>query len=273
MNFDQIYNIFFNFYVEASFVAFLRIGLCSFTLFYLTYTLKNLWNFSSPHGLFPYKDYIKNKQPSLYNYNFFGNNKIGHLILFSSTYLFALCSMIGFLTNLSLLFLLITISKNAGDSFFRLGIFCLMVIDCGSKYSLDYLIGISSNKEFVNAWSLRLMQIFICSIYLFSSIYKLSDKYWINGDIIRNIISSETYGRRVFFRLFDNIYISKLISRMIVIYQFFSPLLFLIDETRYFAIIFGIFMHIGISIFMKIGAFGQIPIFFLLTFYSDLFNK
>jgi hypothetical protein len=256
MYLQQIYNFFFDFNIHASFAAFLRISFCGFCLFYLISSYKDLWNFSAPNRYFPWNEYIKHRECSIYNFKIFGNQKVSHFIIFISCYIFGITSIFGFLTKFSLILFFISyisiqtrafiLTKSAAESYLKLGLFALLFIDCGARYSIDNLIGIASNKEIVDGWALRILQIFTCSIYFFSANYKLQDKYWVNGQAIKNVIFSPLFGRRILLNIFKNNQICKIMGYSVICYQFFSPFLFLINELRIFGIIFGILLHLGI---------------------------
>jgi hypothetical protein len=109
-------------------------------------------------------------------------------------------------------------------------------------------------------------------IYFWSSIYKLRDNYWLNGSAVKNAIASPIWGKRWFLKFWSANLVSKTITCSVLIFEYFAPALFFIKETRNFAIIYAIFMHLFITIFMRIGYFGPIMIISIMSFCNDFFK-
>jgi hypothetical protein len=216
-------------------------------------------------------------------FNLFPKSKLFHKLIFVLFFIFGIFSIIGFITNISLLIFTIafisiqsrifTIIITGGDCIIRMMLFALIFIDCGSRYSIDGFLGWSSNLEYIDGWTIRLLQINICIIYLFSAIAKLNDKTWLGGNTVKYAIYSGTWGRRLFLNLRLKEWIWKSLTWSVLLFEYFAPILFGISELRIFAIIFGICFHLGTTIFMTIGSFGPIMILALLSFCNQYFIK
>jgi hypothetical protein len=165
------------------------------------------------------------------------------------------------------------IQSNGGEYVARILLLCLALTNCGSTYSIDQLIGLSNNHTIVNGWAIRLLQINVAVIYFFSAIYKLRDKYWaVNATIIRNVMWSPSWGRRWCLKFFAIPFVYKSLAYSTSVFEYFAPLIFFIPETRILAMLAGIALHLGITIFMRIGYFGPIMVIADLGFADQLFK-
>ena len=283
MSIQDIYNFFFEYKIQASFAAVLRILYCSFPMLWFLSIIKDCWEFSKPDGIFNAKKYSElSMQFSLFDPFLF--SKFFHKLIFILFFIFGVTSIIGLFTNISLIIFFIAFASiqsrifpiiaTGGDSIIRMMLISLMFIDCGAKYSIDNLLGFSSNSEIIDGWTLRLLQLNLCIIYLLSAIVKLKDQEWINGNVVKYSIFCARWGRKIVFKLPLNKnleLIFKLLTWSIIFYEYFSFPLFFISELRPFAIIFGIFFHLGTILFMRIGAFGPIMVLALLSFANQYF--
>jgi hypothetical protein len=245
---------------------------------------KDAWNFSRNDSIFnskSYKDFCNSHYPQISLFNYF-ESALAQKIIFICFFVFGVFSAIGLLTNVSLfIFLICLISIQSrifpilftgGDSIARLLVLCLLFTDCGSKYSVDSLIGISTNHEQVDGWAIRLFQINIAFIYFWSSLYKLNDTYWTEGTAIRNAIISKLWGKQICVKYFTIPIVSKSLTYSVLIFEYFAPVLLLVPDTRIFASFFAVLMHLGISIFMRIGYFGPIMAISAFSFMNSLFK-
>jgi Vitamin K-dependent gamma-carboxylase len=283
---QNIINFFLHYDVHASFCAFLRFISCSFLVFCLFWARKDAWNFSKPDGVFDIKTYKKfaNKDvyPMVSLFDYF-TSSTSHAIIFYSYFIFGIFAAVGFLTNISLLLFFILlysmqnrimiIQSNGGEYVARIIVLCLALTNCGSLYSVDHLLGLSNGHKIVDGWAIRLIQLNIVVIYFFSAMYKLRDKYWVDkATIIRNCMYSPVWGKRLFLKFFSIPLVYKTLAYSTVAFEYFAPLLFFIPETRILSMLAGISLHLGISIFMRIGYFGPIMIIADLSFADQLFK-
>ena len=285
ISFTDIYNFLFNYQIYSEFAAFLRIISVGYLIFCLAWFYKDAWAFSSLDGPFgdkDYKNFSRNIYPQFSLFDYFSNQNFAQKFIFTNFFIFGFLSIVGLFTNISLfLFLIMMISiqsrifpiiYSAADSIARILITCLFITDCGSQYSIDNILGISSNQDIINGTGIRVLQISICMIYFWSSIYKLRDKYWLNGDTTKNAIASPIWGKRWCLKFWSANLVSKIITCSVLIFEYFAPALFFIKETRNFAIIYAICMHLFITIFMRIGYFGPIMILSIISFCNDFFK-
>jgi hypothetical protein len=196
-------------------------------------------------------------------------------------FVFGFFSMIGFLTNVSIFLFavfFISIQSRAFPAFFsggdvisRVILLGLFLTDCGSRYSIDNMLGISSDKYFVDGLGIRTVQLTILLGYFMTGIHKLKYDCWASGQAILYSIFSGLWGRRINLKILKNKFIYKCLGYSILFLEIFNPILFLIKETKDVALFLSILLHIGIIIFMRIGFFGPIMLIALMFFTDKYF--
>jgi hypothetical protein len=281
----DIYNFFFEYKISSYFAAILRVLYCGYFFFSFLYIFKYIIIFSDPKGPYSTNFYLNAniKQTSLFNLKNLRESKLAQIIILFLFIVSGITSIFGFFTNLSILIFLLTYASlqaradmilySDADVFARVMLFSLLLIDCGSKYSIDYLLGMSSNLEMIDGWSLRIIQLTIIGAYFTSAIQKTKDTYWLQGVALRNAALSVAWGRRIFKKFFLNLFIAKTLNYGTICFQLFSPILFLIKETRPFAILFSIGLHLGMLVFLRIWFFAPTVILALLSFCNQYFTK
>ncbi|NBP57052.1 hypothetical protein EBU71_11080, partial [bacterium] len=210
MSFDSIYNFFFNYYLPIEYVAGIRVLTYSWFVGYWAYRFKDFYLYSKPDGFYGYNAWQLFKQERacysyLYAFDFIAKSNFMHKFLFATFFVSGMAAAVGFLTNISSVIFwlaLISISQRilyingcAGDLFAKTVTFCLMFVDSGSKYSIDSMLNISSNLEYVDAWTFRLVQIALCTCYFFSAWHKIEDKPWIDGEAFKFSLLSKNWCR------------------------------------------------------------------------------
>jgi hypothetical protein len=281
----QIIDFFLNYKVSADLCALLRFLTYSYFVFCLIWIRKDAHIFSEPNGPFSTKHFIDHsttqiKQITLFS---FFNSSLARDIIFCLFYISGIFSAIGFLTTVSMIVFYITfvsiqsrisvIIYGASDNVARIVLFCLLLTNCSSTYSVDHLIGLSSGAPIVDGWAIRLLQIHLVFIYLWCATHKLDDGWWRRGAIVRNVLYSPTWSRRVFLDVFKLPFIYKPLCYGTVMLEYMGPLFLLVSETRIIAMLVFISFHAGITIFTRVGFFGPIMIIADLSFANQLFIK
>lgn len=282
MSLSSIYNFFFNYYLPIEYVAGIRFITYSWFILHWIYRFKDFYLYSKPDGFYGYNAWrhFKIDRPSynyLYAFDFIAKSKIVHNFLFIGFFIFGIFAAVGFLTTISsFLFWIFFISISqrilyingcAGDLFAKTITFCLMLVDSGSKYSIDSILNISSNLDYVDAWSFRLVQIGLCACYFFSGWHKLQDKAWLDGEGFRFSLLSKNWCRadQWFIPNFiRNMYIKFIETRSVyLIGNYFTiygellvPFLYMVPELRIFGFILAAFFHISCTVFLRLGHFG-----------------
>jgi hypothetical protein len=285
MSIIHLVDFFLHYQVKTSFTAFLRVITCGYITFFIAWIIKDALYFSHPNKIFSGKDYIsinKNKCGQISLFNIFPDSILAQKLIFILFFVFGVMSTIGLFTNISILFFSIffisiqsrifPIVSTGGDSISRMLLLALLFTDCGSKYSLDYLLKISSNLSTVDGFGIRVIQMTVCGAYFTSALFKINDYFWVRGEALRNAMFSLNWGRRLFINFFNKQIVYKPMNYSIMFFQLFSPILFYLKETRLLAIIFGILMHLGIIIFMRLGFFGPIMVISVMYFTNQYFK-
>lgn len=290
--FFKLYQDIFNFEVSALFAAFLRITIISFPLVWTLFNLKNILFYSNPNKFFRSEYYLKFFNYEPYNFSLFKifNSEYSQQIILSLFFIFGLFSILGFLTNISIfIFLIIYISiqnriviieDSNGNAVIRVMLLSLLFTDCGSKYSIDRIIGISSNLDYINGWGIKLFQFYFSFIYLAASIEKLKDRFWRNGSALKNILLNPYWGRTCVtkFNIFRFAVCNKklgfILCYLVIFLEFFIPPLLYFSSFRIFSIIFLIMFNIAISMFIRMGFLFPTPVMLLgiLFFINSYFN-
>jgi hypothetical protein len=286
ISYNDIYNFFCNYTINSNYLAFLRIITCGYIISFYLFLIKDCFAFIDPNGIFSYSDYKKFSTyqfPQISLYNIIGNSKIFSYGILYAFFLSGILSTIGLLTTFSLwIFLICMISiqnrvtvlvLSGGDIIGRLLILALCLIDSGSKFSVDNILGISTDLNKVDGWTIRLVQITVVFGYFVSSLRKLNDYYWLSGQAIRNAISSHLWGQKIKLRLFTNKFLCTAVNYCVLLFQLMSPVIFLIKETNFLVILFGIVLHASIIIFLRIGFFGPIMLISIMYFCNEYFNS
>lgn len=282
LSFKNFYDFFFDYNISSHTAAGLRIAVYSFYLIHWAYRFKDFFLFSKPDGFYPtksWKEYRVYRQiiPYLYGIKFLENSTFYHKCLYFGLFFFGLCSAIGLLTNISsFLFFLcfITLSMRimfingcAGDLFAKVMTFSLIFVDTGSVWSLDSLLGISSNLKIVDAWSFRLVQLHLITCYIYSAYHKLEDYSWSKGNAFKQSVFSKNWCRidqwffpnflrEPYISFFQNRLVGKLGNLATVFGEFFTGFFYLFSETRYLAMSMAIMFHLGTIVFLRLGHFG-----------------
>lgn len=261
---------------SAAWLGVIRISICAFLLFGFTFIIRDAWCFLNPNGIFGGGDYVKFCRifPQYSIFNYYPNSIYARYIVVVFFYLSGLFSLFGLFTQFSLfVFLVCVISLQsrlapliytAADSIVRSLLLCLMFTNCGAAFSLDVFLGRVASVEFVDGWAVRVFQVFICMVYFGAAVPKLVDRFWLSGEAVRNAALSPMWGKRFLMPLFCKY--TKGMAVGCLIYEYFAPIFLMIKETALSAVIFGVFFHAGIAIFLRVGCFGPVMCISLLFF-------
>lgn len=278
----DIHNFFFNYYISSTFIGAYRILTVLVLFIYLLYIYKDLVNFSKYDGIFPYKDF---KTYCLCNFSkfnifyYYDNYNLNYIIIYLF-FISGIFSIIGLFTNISLLLFIFCLQSlqhrispilsSGGDIIANVILYCLFFIDSGAGLSIDSLL---FNKDvYVNAWSIRLIQITISFGFMFAGIIKFSSNSWRQGEAIKNAMLFTTWSKNKFKKLFKCKIIYLTINYSVVMYQIFSPIFFWTPNLTIFGIIIGVTLHFLMILNLKIGYFGPITIVAILSFLANYFR-
>ena len=181
--------------------------------------------------------------------------------------------------------------KNGGDDVLQLGIFLLLLSPCGMALSLDARRlrrrGLLTGPAWVPPWSLRLVQIQVCLIYLTTGLIKLKGDTWMREDVpltfggtfpfcswltgtwwdgssVYWLYNSTTMSRWSYAQFPVPFWVTAVQTYASVWFETLFSFLMLHRWTRRFALAFGVLFHLGIYLTVEVGWFG----FYMLSFYA-----
>ena len=179
----------------------------------------------------------------------------------------------GLLTRTSILFAFLTVMSfhnrnifilNSSDLVLRNLLFFMLFTPSGEAYSLDRLIkkmrGVAPAIPLERApWGLRLMQIQFCMIYIATVMFKMKGSYWADGTAIYIATRLDEFVRMP-LPLLNNLFIIKMLTWGTLVVEFALGTLVWIKELRYWVLLAGIGLHMGIEVVMNIPMFEWVMI-------------
>jgi predicted DCC family thiol-disulfide oxidoreductase YuxK len=188
--------------------------------------------------------------------------------------------MIGLFTRISAIVLYLTLISfshrdpvvlNSGDSFLRIASFFTIFSQAGAAYSIDRLIRIARGKEhgppqFVAPWAQRLIEVQVCYVYLYTFIWKAMGPMWLNGIALYYTSRLSEFWRFPLPYVFEHLWTIKLATWGTLALEFSLGVLVWIKELRYWVLLGGVVLHLGIDYTMNIPLFAPIMMSSYITF-------
>jgi hypothetical protein len=273
---------FFDYQVSSVHLALMRIGCVATIAGYLFHQRNDLLRFMAPDG--PFSETAWNQQtarfPQIALNQWFPNNRKLPQVVFTTMMISGFCSLTGLITQFSLIvFLLCVISIQSraflllfsgGDSVARMVLLCLILSDSGATWSVDAWLR-SQSSDLVSGWPMRLLQIYVCTIYWNATRYKIHMPCWTRGHAARDAAMSGLWSRRIEQVWFKSDLLSIWASRSVLFFEATAPFTFWIRELTLPTFFLGVILHAGVWIFLRIGYFGPIMIVALFSFAGSLF--
>jgi hypothetical protein len=185
--------------------------------------------------------------------------------------------------------------NNGGDALFRSGLFYLMLMPSGKVWSLDYLwrrwwaagkahrMGVPlapPRPIYVPPWSLRLAQIQICMVYLFTGLVKFMVDFgtrdwlhndWIDGQAVYWVLNDLSLNRFTYESFPIPRVICALLSWLTLIFEIGFPLFVCFRVLRPWLLLGGVAFHLGIWFHTEVGFFSLVTISWYPLFLSGEF--
>jgi hypothetical protein len=237
----------------------------------------SLWShlevFWGPEGLLSLTHSIERTREyriNLFSY-FPADPRVGQL--FALAHLMAAFGMVfGFFTRTSIavaFFTLVTFHNrnylilNSSDVILRNMVFFLFFTPCGELYSVDNWIrrarGLMQTPMERAPWALRLAQLQFCTVYLATVLYKIKGGYWADGTAIYIATRLDEFVR-VPLAMLNNMMVIKFLTWSTLIVEFALGTLVWVKDVRYWILLAGVGLHIGIEVSMNIPLFEWIMI-------------
>ena len=148
----------------------------------------------------------------------------------------------------------------------------LMLGPCGARYSLDRLwrIRAGGSSDVPDSWSanlaIRLIQLHMCSMYLFAGLGKLEGVTWWTGESIWLSIANTGYQSIDVTWLGHFPWLLHLLAHSTVFFELFYPFLIWPRFTRPWLLATAIGMHLFIALCMGMITFGLVMLIGNLAF-------
>lgn len=149
--------------------------------------------------------------------------------------------------------------ENNGDVARAILLLYLVLTPCGAAWSLDRWrerrrTG-DDRPAFVHPWPLRLLFLQMILMYFFNGAYKLFGADWREGSSLYYVLASPVLSRVSYAEFPAPIWLTRLASHIVLIWELGFPLWVAMRWTRIPALIIGVLFHIGIWMSMELGFF------------------
>lgn len=263
-------------------LAMFRILWCSMLFIYFLFDVGNIENLYGPHAVLSLKT-VEAQFPHahLNLFNIIGNSH-ETLYLFFGVYGIALIlSIIGFHTRLSLITVLCCMVSlhhrniwvtSSSETLMRIMMILLVCSPCGHSLSVDAFLGRTKNQYKKDRdwapWALRLMQIQISVVYIWTVWQKLKGETWFDGTAVYYATRFESMKNLPVPYLLDNLAMLKMLTWGTLIIEMALGILVWIKEFRIPVIVLGILFHLGIEYTMCIPFFEWVMIICLTIYFT-----
>lgn len=153
---------------------------------------------------------------------------------------------------------------NSADIVIRNFLFLMFFAPCGDIFSIDRWIqkrrGIFAGPpEEKSGWALRLLQIQFSIIYISTVMFKMKGEYWADGTAVYVATRLDEFVR-VPLELLNNLAVIKFLTWSTLVVELALGTLVWFREWRYWVLIAGVGLHLGIELVMNIPMFEWIMI-------------
>ncbi|HEX7861335.1 MAG TPA: HTTM domain-containing protein [Verrucomicrobiae bacterium] len=188
------------------------------------------------------------------------------------SFLAAITMTLGLFTRTSTIIMYLTLITlhhrnplvlNSGDTFLRIATFFMMFAPAGAALSLDRLLRIARGKESGEPaprapWAQRLIQWQLAFVYIYAFVWKAMGSMWLSGTAVYYTSRIPEFWRFPVPYVFEHVWTIKLWSWMTLIIELALGTLVWIKEFRYWVLLAGVLLHLGIDYSMNIPLFGYI---------------
>ncbi len=168
---------------------------------------------------------------------------------------------------------------NGGDDLLRAGLFYLMFSPAGAVWSLDARPRLLKMPLIrIPPWSVRLMQIQLALVYLFTGLVKLSGPYfdeegrliqdWLTGEAVYWVLNDVAVARWPYAWFPVPLLVCRLLSWATLAFELGFPFLVLFRRVRPWLLLAGLAFHLGIWVQTEVGWFSQVSMCWYVLFLS-----
>lgn len=263
-------------------IALFRILWGLLLLVYFLNDLGNVQAFYGPHAILSFETVkAQFSYPHANVFQFLGNSNSTVYFLQFLLGLATLSMILGFYTRFSVFLTLILMTSfhqrniwllSSSEVLLRLVTLYLFFSPCGHSLSLDALIGrrfgtFQKTRDWA-PWALRLIQIQIAVVYLWTVWHKLKGETWFDGTAVYYATRLESMKNFEMSWLLDSMSGLRLMSWGTLILETALGAMIWFKEFRRPLILMGILFHLGIELTMSIPFFEYVMIVLLLSYFS-----
>lgn len=176
------------------------------------------------------------------------------------------CNLVGWLLLLSIQRHIPYILDGA-DLVERVIGFWLLFVDSGAALSLDVRFGRRRPALTVPAFPVRLVQLQLAAIYLFTALYKIND-VWLGGTAMMRVLHMHEFVRPWSLPLVHYPTLLRLLTYVVPPTEITIALLLVTPwrATRRLALVAAYGLHVGILVLLRVGLFSPVMMCTLLIF-------
>lgn len=268
-------------------MAIFRVFWCSMLLIAALFDFQNINDFYGPHAILSLAT-VKSQFAVLHLniFHLFNASYEFVYILFGIYVLALISSILGFYTRTSLIVALIAMVSfhqrniwflSSSELLMRLTMILLVCSPCGHAYSIDSLLGrkfpLFKKERMWSPWALRLIQIQLAVVYVWTFWHKLKGDTWFDGTALYYATRLDAMKNFPVPFILDWLPAIKLMTWMTLVLELALGTLIWFKEFRKPLIILGIGFHLSIEYMMSIPFFEIVMILLLITFIEPVSVK
>jgi hypothetical protein len=160
---------------------------------------------------------------------------------------------------------------NGGDYLVRNGLYFLVLSPAGAVWSIDNILRRRlwgrrvDSPVLIPPWSVRLMQIQVCTMYFFTGVVKLAPDY-LNGEALYWVLNDIAICRWPYAQVPIPMLVCRLMTWTTLVFELGFSFLVCIRPIRKYVLLVGLAFHLGIFVVMEIGWFSQVAMCWYVLF-------
>lgn len=261
-------------------IALFRIIWCLLILATAMMDVNNINEFYGPHGLLSLTTAKSQFMfPHMNVFHYFSSSYEMTYILFGIYFVAILFAMVGLFTRASLIVTLVCMVSihqrniwllSSSELLLRLITLYLVFSPCGHVFSFDSILGrkyklFAKPREW-SPWVLRMIQIQVSVVYLWTVWHKLKGDTWIDGTAVYYATRAENMKNFGLPFLLDWMPFLKFMTWSTLVLEFVLGCFIWFKEFRWPLIVSGVIFHLGIEYVMSIPFFEWIMILLILLY-------
>lgn len=279
MSLRDFLNIWQNFWFKPESPLTMCVFRIVFGLVFLTQITTQYWIdfsvFFGAHPVIPYEDYTAFWWKKDIHINMFEFIPIGdawHIGLLVITAIFALAMILGFYTRLSTFFCWLLYCSichqypylcNAGDNMQRVALFLLCFTRAGDGLSIDSYLKNRKNDwrkavfdpAPVAPWAQRMLQVQMALAYISTGLLKINSPVWFYGNGCYLATRLSDFAKLPVPVIFEHRIPLYILNWFTILIEFAAGTLIWIKEIKYWIILLGVILHLGIDWALNIPVF------------------